>query len=100
MNVITNAQKYQAMREALNEFYWDNGISPLGTAAMLDTFAGEVNRLAQFIRDNSNDLDRDAQLQNGADDAGHDCTLCGGKRVVPKGDTKILCPACTVTVQS
>lgn len=44
--------------------------------------------------------DRDAQLQNGADDAGHDCTLCGGKRVVPNGDTKILCPACTVTVQS
>jgi hypothetical protein len=42
-------------------------------------------------------LDRDAQLRNEADDVGQTCPLCGGRRVILSGDTKILCPACTVT---
>lgn len=45
------------MRDALNEYYWDNGISPETTAAMLKTFADEVSRLANFIYDNAFCLD-------------------------------------------
>lgn len=56
-HVLTNIEKYQKLVDALNDFYWDNGIQPHMTAALLEKFAGDVNRLAQFIRDNRNEPD-------------------------------------------
>ena len=45
MSILTNTERYGKMVEALNDFYWDNSISPNETAARLDEFAADVARL-------------------------------------------------------
>jgi len=61
---LTNEEKYEAMMDAVNKFYWDNSISPNETAAKLETFAGEVSRLAKFILGNASFLDSAAKLMS------------------------------------
>lgn len=87
---------YNAMIEALNNFYWDNSISPDETAARLDEFAAEVSRLSKFIRDNAPPLTRDAEQRNGADVAGQDCPICNDSGVDPDSPDGLerLCPNC------
>lgn len=76
MSILTNTERYGKMVEALNDFYWDNSISPNETAARLDEFAADVARLAKYIRDNDPALDRAAQLQRAAADAGGAVCTC------------------------
>lgn len=77
MSILTNVDRYGKMVEALNNFYWDNSISPNETAARLDEFAAEVSRLAKFIRDNDPALDRAAELPLERN-AQQNCPDCGG----------------------
>jgi hypothetical protein len=45
-------------------------------------------------------LDRAAELQRAADQTEQKCPSCGGSRVIKSGDTKVLCPRCTVAWHS
>jgi len=97
IDVTRNSEKYQAMRDALNEYYWDNGISPEATAAMLKTFADEVSRLAKFIYDNAFCLDPRSPTTacTSKDDTTAACHHAGKFRL-PSG--RLFCPICQVYV--
>jgi hypothetical protein len=99
----TNEEKYQTMMDAVNKFYWDNSISPNVTAARLEEFAGEVSRLAQFIRANDPSLARAAELLRArrpdeqsetsiaATESGlYNCQVCGMEKCVQPG----ICDDC------
>lgn len=62
-----------------------------------------LERIARTLIDIETLLERNSSVGltlREAVQSGQDCPLCGGNRVILKGDTKILCPACTVSGQS
>jgi hypothetical protein len=97
MNVLTNSEKYQAMRDALNEYYWDNSISPEATAAMLNTFAAEVSRLAKFIQDNWSAPDPRSPTLRAPVLSEQKCPYCNGRKKVYAWFKWIRCAVCNGT---
>ena len=95
----TNQEKYQDMVEALNNFYWDNGILPKETAARLDVFAGDCVRLAQFIRGEIQSLPRVAEQRDAPVRAGQPCPSCNGYGTLldTEANADALCPECEGT---
>lgn len=93
-HVLTNIEKYQKLVDALNDFYWDNGIEPHMTAALLEKFGGDVLRLAQFIRDNRNDPDPRSPTLRAAVLAEPKCPTCAGTGFEDDDTFVIKCFAC------
>lgn len=101
MSAIEQSEKYSELVKALKEFYQTNGLSLETTAAMLDTLAVVLSRLAQDIRCGDTSLDSDAEHRNEAVQSRAaigmkgrlGCPLCGNARLVD-GFMMAKCPHC------
>lgn len=95
MVLIEESEKYKGLVMELKKFYSANGLSLETTAAILDTCAVVLSRLANELRDDEPALDRVAEQRDEAVHPQHICPSCAGTGTFGNDDeSPIVCEQC------